>query len=148
MSARKSVKTISISGIGAGLGLVSASTDSGYGTEVDSIAAYGDEWQTNIPRTEGKTFEDMTFEFLYEGTDPTAGAPDTLVGKVVEITITASYSDGKSASPTSKVVTFDFVVKGVSFGAIAVDGERKNTMTITGVRHYKANTTSGGSSQG
>ena len=133
MAARKAVRTISISGVGDGFGLVSATTDNAYSTEADAISAYGDTYVTNVPRSEGIQFGDLSFEFLNEGTE----VPDTIAGTVQSITITTKYGDGKTAEET-KAVTLDLSVKAVTPGSVSVDGERKDTFTISGVRHSKA----------
>ena len=133
---RKAIRTISVSGIVTDVGLVSAAPTGTFQTETDPISAYGDDWVTNVPRSEGKTFGDLTFEFLNEGlTDDDISA---LIGTVVSISIVTKYGDGKAAD-VSKTVTFDFAIKSAGSGATAVDGEKKSTVTITGVRHTKAN---------
>lgn len=136
--ARKAITTISVSGIGSGMGLVSAAPEGTYSTEADSISAYGDPWETNVPRSEGKSFGDLSFQFLDEG----AAVNHSIVGTVVSVTITPQFGDGKGGA-ASRAKTFDFVVKGVSSGEVSVDGERKATITITGVQHTEAAASSG-----
>lgn len=134
--ARKAIRTISVTGVIADAGLVSAAPVGTFQTETDAVSAYGDSWVTNVPRNEGMTFGDLTFEFLNEGlTDDDISA---LIGTVAAITITTKYGDGKT-SDTTKTVTFDLAIKSAGAGSTAVDGERKSTVTITGVRHTKAN---------
>ena len=134
--ARKAIRTISVAGVISDAGLVSAAPTGTFQTETDPISAYGDDWVTNVPRTEGKTFGDLTFEFLNEGlTDDDIAA---LIGTVQTISIVTKYGDGKT-SDVSKTVGFDFAIKTAGTGATAIDGEKKSTVTITGVRHSKAN---------
>lgn len=135
--ARKAVKTISVTGLASSAGLLSAAPTGGYSTETDPISAYGDAWATNVPRTEGKSLSELTFEFLNEG-DYTDDDLAGFVGTVVSVTVSATYGDGKGTDVT-KTATFDFAVKSASTGSTSVDGERKSTITITGVRHSKAN---------
>lgn len=138
--ARKAIRTISVTGVIADAGLVSAAPVGTFQTETDPVSAYGDEWVTNVPRSEGKTFGDLSFEFLNEGlTDDDIAA---LIGTVKSITIVTKYGDGKS-SDVSKSVAFDLAIKSAGAGSTAVDGEKKSTVTITGVRHTKANATPG-----
>ena len=136
--ARKAIRTISVAGVISDAGLVSAAPTNTFQTEVDPISAYGDEWVTNVPRTEGKTFGDLSFEFLNEGlTDDDIAA---LIGTIPSVSIVTKYGDGKAADVT-KTVTFDFAIKSAGTGATTIDGEKKSTVTITGVRHTMANAT-------
>lgn len=120
---RKAVKTITVGGITGGI--VSASPFHPITAETDTIAAYGDEVSTNVPRALANLGE-ITVTVLDEGQ-----AFSTLASQVVTASLAVTYHDGTNAV-TRTLAEQPCVVKGVAPGGeVAVDGERRSTIVLT-----------------
>jgi hypothetical protein len=122
LNPRKGVKAIAITA-GTTLPIVNASVGQGMTLETDKIMAYGDEMETAVPRSVGG-YEDLTIECLCDG-----AMADKSIGDVGDWTIKVSYWAGETA--TDKTFTKKYTITGISYGEVAVDGDRKATVTYT-----------------
>ena len=119
--ARKAVRTITVSGVS--LPIYSAQPFSGATVESDNIAAFGDETFTTIPRNIAEWGE-ITITCIDEGE-----SVPVKPGDITSITITTTYTDGTTES--TRTATKNCAILEVSPGGeIAVDGERKATITV------------------
>lgn len=123
MAVRKGIQAIGVTA-GTSLPIVNATVGQGTTVETDKICAYGDEMETTVPRSVAG-YNDLTIECLLEG----SSMADKTIGDVADWTISAGYWDGSQT--VSKSFTKKYVVTDISYGEVAVDGERKATVTYT-----------------
>lgn len=124
--ARKTVKTITISGITGGI--VGSSVIDGRTTTNEEVAAYGDTLFTTAASPVLHA-SDLRVDVLDEGGQ--YAAIKAMVGTTQSVTISASYGDG-SASPTSATaLTGSCVILDATGDDVAVDSSGKSVIHIT-----------------
>jgi hypothetical protein len=127
--ARKTVKTIEISGItGAVYG---ATVGNPKTADIDSTAAYGDTEFSEIPRN-CKHNGDLTVTILNEG--GAAATLEALAGTVANVTLTVNFWDGDSATGT-ETVSGKYVIVSTAPGEVNIDGDQKATVAVTIRKH-------------
>ena len=123
--ARKTVKTITVSGIT--LPIYGSTIGQGVTADIDSTAAYGDDFYSEIPR-KCKHSNDLSLVVLNEG-----GACETLAalaGTVQAIGISVTFWDGDSDGTTQETASDSFTVVSCTPNDITVDGDQKATCTL------------------
>lgn len=118
--------TFSYNGTAVSLGVTSIPAGVSPQVEVDTAAAFGDEVATHVPRNLA-TLDTFQVECIYEG-----AAPSILVGKVVDVVISATFRNGVEADGNAvDVIDESCACTGAEYGSVEVDGDRKATVTFT-----------------
>ena len=130
--ARKTVKTISVSGISGSV--YGATIGNPKSADIDSAAAYGDTEYSEIPRL-AKHNGDLTITMLNEG--GAAATLEALVGTVATVTLTVATWDGDSATGT-ETVSGKYVIVSTAPSEVNIDGDQKATVAVTIRKHGPA----------
>lgn len=112
----KALATATIAGVN--LSVVAVPSGPSRSVETDSLAAWGDQTPTQIPRGL-TTLGDLTLQCLYEGV-----APSVKAGDIVSLTVTPTYSDG-SAETAPGAWTESVVVKSLTYPEVEVNGSHE-----------------------
>lgn len=133
MAAKKGVRliTLTLDGTARTGKLAGATVYKGTTADSDKIASFDDPAFTTIPRPV-KSYSEFKFTLIDEG--DISGVAD-LSGKVVAVTVSTTYGDGKT-DDSAVSVACDMAITGVEPGdAITVDGSRQSTVVVTAVPH-------------